>query len=153
MEAFIYQVIYDIFLEYPELFKALQLTLPIIRIRNHSKIFCFFVGSAIFLAVTVLFSRLLASSLYFFIGNPPSHTDTGAHLKLLRRRIQKQLKHLRWNFFAEAVNWFYKKLHGSCLTGLRIRLFRGTICNRKSSWEIYHSQFCILSSLCIRKNL
>ena len=87
------------FLEYHKLFKALQLTLFQHKdSKSFINIMVFFVGLAVFVVVTVLFSRLWISSSYFFIENPPSHIDIGVRLKLLQRRIQSPLKHLRWSF-------------------------------------------------------
>ena len=68
----------------------------------------------------VVFPSLGFILLFFFIENPPSHIDIGVRLKLR------------------------KKLHRKCLTGLKIHLCIGTVCNRKMFWEMPHSQFCIL---------
>ena len=70
----------------------------IIGIINLSKIFCFFVGLASFVVVTVQLSRIWVSPSYFFIENPSSHINFGVFLQLLQCRFQNPLKQLRWRF-------------------------------------------------------
>ena len=42
--------------------------------------------------------------LLFFIENFSTQIDIGVRLKLVQKRIQNPLRHLRWSFFAKAVN-------------------------------------------------
>ena len=85
----------------------------------------------------------------FFIENPFSYwywclpeTTAKAHSETTQTsKIELIVKIV--NYWKSLSN-FTKKLHRSCLTGLRKHLCIGTIGNRKRSWKVPHSQFCMI---------
>ena len=138
------------FLEFHEPLKILHLTLFHHKDSDSFKNVMFFVGFVLCVVINVLFSQPWVSVTYFFYWKSSfsywywclPETTAKAHSETTQTsKIELIVKIVN---YWKSLSSFTKKLHRSCLTGLRKHLCIGTIGNRKKSWKVPDSQFWMI---------